>query len=358
MAERVTTVYKDGPLEYLLGKTKVVFNNGQVATREEFDRWAADDILEQELKRLEKQADRNGWDYKYAVSTGDLRKKRNIAKSESTRQRRVREEWPTRESKKKRLPDFSSALLIEAVMLLVGLGGGVMSAYHTATFLIEGGKPVWTGWMTGVIMILFSTTAFTLARLLATKLSILIAVVGVSVVAFSMFSTVTVNFNQFKWKDDRSAVASVADSEALAAHRRLMLLNQEELARMDEEAKRLDAEADYWKNRSWAKYDQFVAEASAARRQRQELAARREELERSVPTLMEDAAESGAGSTIYALLSRLFRAQEDALRFIVYVIPSCFYDLAAPLALSVVFLLEDTRRKIRPAGGLKTEKGA
>jgi hypothetical protein len=358
MAERVTIVPPGTELECLLGKTKAVFSNGQVTTREEYDRWSAEGTLGRELKRLESAPDRNGWDFKYAVSTGDLRKRRNIAQAESTRLRRVREEWQAGKAKKDRR-QLSSDRLVEAAMLLVGLGGAVMSAYHTASFLIAGGKPGWTGWTTGVIMIIFSATAFTLARILANKLSILVAAVGVSVVAFSMFSTVTVNFNQFAWRDEEAAVASVADSEALAAHQRLLRLNEAEIAKAEAEAERLDAEADHWKNRSWAKYDQFVAEASAARRRRQELAGRQAELELSVPELVREAAESETENTIYALLGRLFQAREDAVRFVVYVIPSCFYDLAAPLALSVVFLLEDRRRR-HPvaAGGLKQEKGA
>jgi hypothetical protein len=347
MGKRVTGRHEDSSIEYILGKTKVVFNNGQVATRDEFDRWIAGGSLLQELKRLEKRKDRNGWDYRHAVETGELRKLPAPQPEPAAEAPRPQAKEAAKASAKRgkgaaERRRISSAGLAEAAMLLVGLGGGVMSAYHTSAFLIESGKPAWTGLTTGVVMIMFSTTAFTLARLLANKLSFLIAAVGASVVAFSMFSTVAVNFNQFKWKDERAAEA--AAGEALETRRRLLELNREELLAAEGEISRLDAAAEYWKDKSWARHDSFAAQAAEERRRQRELAADRRALESAAPELAERAAASGAGTTVYAFIGGLFRAREELLRFIVYVIPSCFYDLAAPLALSVVFLMEDRRR--------------
>jgi hypothetical protein len=345
MAERVTRRHEESGLDYLLGKTKAVFSNGQVATREEFDAWTAagGDVLIQELKRLEAVPDRNNWDYKYAVSTGDLRRRKKTEKPRgTTRRTKQKEEWQRPERR-----PLSSALVVEAATLLVGLGGGVMSAYHTATFLVEGGKPAWTGWTTGVIMILFSTTAFTLARILANKLSVLVAAVGAAVVAFSMFSTVTVNFNQFRQRDEELAAAALVSDEALAARQRALSLNRDELAENAEEIAGLESAAAYWQDKSWARHDAFSEQAAAARQRRRELLDRQRGLELSAPELAEAAESSRSANTVYALLARLFKAREDAVRFAAYAVPSLFYDLAAPLALSVALFLEDDRRKQR-----------
>jgi hypothetical protein len=343
MADRVTRRDKESGLDYLLGNTKAVFSNGQVATREEFDAWTEAGVLRQELKRLEEIPDRNNWDYKYAVSTGDLRRRKPTAKPNgSTRRTKQKEEWQRPERER---PRITSALVVEAATLLVGLGGGVMSAYHTATFLVEGGKPAWTGWTTGIIMILFSTTSFTLARILANKLSFLVAAVGAIVVAFSMFSTVTVNFNQFRARDEAVEAAALESDEALASRRRALELSQAELDENAAELGRLEAEAEYWKDKSWARHDSFSELASSARLRRRELLDRRRELESSAPALAEQAASERSANTVYALLSRLFRAREDAVRFAAYAAPSLFYDLAAPLALSVALFLEDDRRR-------------
>jgi hypothetical protein len=343
MAQRITHRQQGSGLEYLLGNTKVVFSNGQVATREEFDAWAkaGGDVLTQELRKLEAVPDRNNWDYKYAVSTGDLRRRKPTTKPRgTTRRTKQKEEWQRPERRR-----FSSALVVEAATLLVGLGGGVMSAYHTATFLAEGGKPAWTAWTTGIIMILFSTTAFTLARLLANKLSFLVAAVGAAVVAFSMFSTVTVNFNQFRERDDERTALAVGSDEALSVRQRALGHSREELDENAAEIGRLEAEASYWQDKSWARHDDFSQLAEEARQRRRELLARRRELEASAPALTEAAASSRSANTVYALLGRLFKAREDAVRFAAYAIPSLFYDLAAPLALSAALFLEDNRRK-------------
>jgi len=65
-------------------------------------------------------------------------------------------------------------------------------------------------------------------------------------------------------------------------------------------------------------------------------------LSRELPRLAE--VEAVSQDSIYAFMARLFKAEEDALRFFVYVIPACLYDILAPFALSVVLLLIDRRR--------------
>jgi hypothetical protein len=348
MADRMTRRHEESGLDYILGKTKAVFSNGQLATREEFDRWEKKGTIAQELKRLESDPDRNNWDFKYAVSTGDLRQRRKSRKPYgTTRRTKQKEEWQRPEKR------FSSAILIEAAMLLVGLGGGIMSAHHTSMFLIEGGKPAWVGWTTGVGMILFSTTAFALARILSNKLSPLVVAIGFLVVSFSMFSAVAVNFDSFQRRDDGLAVAAVESDEALAAHRRALSLGERELEENAAELTRLESEADYWKDKSWARHDAYASQAEAARLRRQELLAAQLERELRVPDLAEEAAASQAGDTIYALLGRLFKMKEDAVRFAAYAAPSVFYDLVAPLALSVALILEDDRRK--KAKGVSSE---
>ncbi|GHT59546.1 hypothetical protein FACS1894109_15680 [Spirochaetia bacterium] len=357
--QRMVYTYKDTDLQYLLGKNMVMFSNGMTVTREEFDRWDKEGVL---LLRLQDQADdpeRNGWDFKYAVSTGDPRKRKgqaDLVAAVRTEKRRKKEVAKVKEiiaveQKKETLKQFifSSAFIVEAIMVLVGIGSAIMSAYHTSTFLIQGGKPTWTGILTGIMMILFSATAFTAARYFFRELGPtkifggIFAVVGLAIVVYSMFSTLTVNFNQFKWQDDQAAVVAVADSEALAAHNRLIVMNQESIDEVFAEITRVEAEAEYWKEKSWKRYDDFGLRLDELRSRRSELRAERTRLEASTPELVEQAAVSQ--DTIYTFLGRIFTAPEEVMRFIVYVIPSCFYDIIAPFALSVVLLLEDNRRK-------------
>jgi hypothetical protein len=308
-----------GDLDCIVGKKKVVFSNGQILDREEFDSRSLDGTVESGLKLAEEDPERNGWDYQYALETGDLLKLQEPVDLVS-----LLAPKPADPEKQKK---FSSAFLVEAAMLFAGVGGGVMSAYHTAVFLIGSGKPAWIGWTTGASMILFSTTAFTLARIVANKLSPLIVAFGLSVMAFSMFSTVAVNFDQFKRREE--AVAK--DNEA---QKRLIEINLAELEENAAEIYRLEQEAGYWRDRSWARRDDSEASLAAARSRRRELL-----------DLQRDLALPEPVDTVYALIGRLFKTKEDTARFMAYAAPSLFYDLAAPLALSVALFLGDRRRK-------------
>jgi hypothetical protein len=243
---------------------------------------------------------------------------------------------------------FSSAFLVMVTMAIVGLGSAVMSAYHTSTFLYDGGKPAWASLMTGIMLILFSGTAFTAARYFFQEngaicvFGILFIVAGLAVIVYSMFSTLTVNFNQFKWKSDEQAVIAVADSEALAAHEYIIEENRSILDEVNGEIARLEGEADYWRARSWQRYDELNARLIVTHERREALRAGLLRLEAEKPALVREAAVSR--ETVYTFLARLLNLPEDVARFFVYVVPACLYDILAPFALSVVLLLIDKRR--------------
>jgi hypothetical protein len=235
------------------------------------------------------------------------------------------------------------------VMAIVGVGSAVMSAYHTSTFLYEGGKPAWASLMTGTMLILFSGTAFTAARYFFQErgaiciFGILFVVAGIAVIVYSMFSTLTVNFNQFKWRDDAEASTVIAGSEMLASHREQIRLLEEEIDAVADELAVLRGDADYWRTRSWARYDGIQEQLTGRSKYLNSLRERRGALVAETPRLVE--VEAVSQETIYGFLAGLFSVGEDAMRFFVYVVPACLYDILAPFALSVVLLLADKRRK-------------
>jgi hypothetical protein len=348
MADAMTTEkpkvrrHKDSGLQYLLGQEKVLFATGAWLPREGFD--AAKNTPGAVRKMLEEApAGNTGFDWPYACSTGILRHKRAIAKpAPGTEQK----EAPAKRR-------FSSVLLIMPVMFIVGAGSAVMSAYHTAAFLFEGGKPFWASALTGIMLILFSGTAFTAARYFFQEkgplalFGFLFTVTGFAVIAYSIFSTVTVNYNQFQRGDGVKAAVSVAENEALAAQRRLIEENRSAIDEANAGIASLEKETEYWRTVSWKRYDEFSAQLAWARQRREELRAERVRLESETPELAEEAAASR--DTVYAFLARLLGLPEDIARFFVYIVPACLYDILAPFALSVVLLLMD-RRKTRGAG--------
>jgi len=357
--------HEDSKLHYLAGKDRVLFENGVTMPRFQFDRTQdksdptnivgyCKDVLE------EQNPDNTGYDWKYACSTGKLRHRKVLPDLvvSTKSQRKFRKQVAAasavkqEEQKKKALHTwvFSSVFLVMAVMAIVGVGSAIMSAYHTSAFLIQGGKPTWTAVLTGTMLILFSGTAFTAARYFLQEngwqrsFGFLFIIAGFAVIAYSIFSTVTVNFNQFKWVDDAKDVVAVEDSEALAAHERLLVENKEALNAVERRLGQLQAEAYYWRDKSWRRYDEFQLQIVAAVQEQGDLGQRRIALESSRPEIVAQAAESR--ETVYTFLARLLGLPEDTARFFVYIVPACLYDVLAPFALSVVLLLVDRRRKI------------
>jgi ABC-type multidrug transport system fused ATPase/permease subunit len=348
-------------LQYLCGKDKVLFENGVYLPREDFD--AIKDTPETVQERIDQSLASEpqycGFDWTYACSTGTMRRKKGAAamvvnpRTERHRERQTRHatEAVIEEQKKAALRQyvFSSAFLVMVVMAIVGVGSAVMSAYHTSTFLYEGGKPWWASLMTGIMLILFSGTAFTAARYFFQEkgalcvFGLLFTVAGLAVIVYSMFSTLTVNYNQFQWRDDAQAAVAAESSEALASHREQIRLLEEEIGAVTLEIGRLERDADYWRTQTWRRYDEIIQQLIPLTEYRRGLQEQRVELVGETPRLVE--VEAVSQETVYGFLASLFAVKEDAMRFFVYVVPACLYDILAPFALSVVLLLADKRRK-------------
>jgi ABC-type glycerol-3-phosphate transport system permease component len=389
--DRKPTVHTDAltGLQYLLGSKQVLFETGVILPRAAFDKYTNGDdktMLSELLESAATEAKNFNFDFAYAKSTGTLRRKKGsgtnknfknerirelesvIAKQEEELEKRAKEEFEeirrgdkettnkieairtVLESKaeKKDTPLlFSSLLFVIVIMTVVGIGSAVMSAYHTTLFLFHGGRPFWISALTGVLFILFSTTAFTAARYFLCQktkwIGGVFALAGVVVVLYSVFATLAVNFNQFREGDEQRTVVFVEDNEALIAHERLINDNRDALAEVTERITLLQNEAEHWRTLSWRRFDEFQVSINEAYQARTELRQRQIELESFRPeliTLVESSQE-----TIFTLVARLFHIREDGVRFFVYAAPACLYDILAPFALSVVLLLADRRKR-------------
>jgi hypothetical protein len=337
----VHTLEGGGP-RYLYGKNSVLFENGVRVPRETFD---AAKNMPGEAGKL---AAGGGqlYDWAYACTTGILRRRPPAPPPRAGGPEKQKKEAGQKENPRRR---FSSAFLVMAAMATVGLGSAVMSAYHTSAFLYEGGKPAWASLMTGAMFILFSGTAFTAARYFfreggaVSAFGALFIAAGLAVAAYSMFSTLAVNFNQFKRREDGQAAAAMESGGALAAHREQMRVLGEEIDAVAGEIAVLRGEADYWRAQSWRRYDGIQEQLAGRSEYLSSLRERYGALAGGAPRLAE--AEALSRETVYDFLSNISGAGKDAVRFFVYIVPACLYDILAPFALSVVLLLADRRRE-------------
>jgi hypothetical protein len=345
----------DCGLDYLIGPTNVLFENGILISRENYTTWKNERTLVQHLEYLSDDQKANNYDYAYALTTGSLRKRKGTAdlvanvRTEKRREKEIQKAEEVVIEKQKeaavRKYVFSSAFITEAVMILVGIGAALMSVYHTRLFLMES-KPVLVSTIIAIMFILFSASAFTASRYFFgmagfTKVfGLIFLVAGLSVVSFSMFSTITVSYNQYT-----SAAARIEERQQTINTNRLLLENN----RIEQEATRheidrYEQEIDYYRTQSWRRADSLQELLIAAYQRLSTLRTEEADIIRETPqAILEETTEQ---ETVYIFIARLFKVSVDLVQFLVYVIPAVFFDVISPFALSVVLLLEDNRRKI------------
>jgi hypothetical protein len=110
------------------------------------------------------------------------------------------------------------------------------------------------------------------------------------------------------------------------------------------EIERYEGEIDYFRTQSWRRADSLQDLLNASYQRLSALRTEEADLIRETPQAILE--ETTKQETVYTFMARLFKVSVDFVQFIVYVIPAVFFDVISPFALSVVLLLEDTRRKI------------
>jgi hypothetical protein len=348
----------DCGLDYLIGPTNVLFENGVLVPREDFSAWKKERTLLQHLEYLADDPQANNYDYAYALTTGTLRRRKGTAdlvasvRTSKRRERQTRQvkEIIVEERKKEtaRRYIFTSAFITEAVMVCVGLGAAGMSADHTRLFLMAS-KPVWAATIIALMFILFSATSFTASRYFfstsgLTKLfGLVFLTTGLAVVSFSMFSTVTVSYNQYTF----AGTVSEEKQEVINTNRLLLEHNRKEQEDARHAIERYEGEIDYFRTRSWREAGNTQERLDAEYRRLSSLRSEEAGLIRDTPQAVLE--EATRRETVYTFIARIFQVSVDFVQFLVYVIPAIFFDVISPFALSVVLLLKDNRHKIMDA---------
>jgi hypothetical protein len=271
----------------------------------------------------------------------------------------------------------SSPLLMLIVIILVGLGAMVMSAYHIITYMHDGGRAAWIAAVTGVIMTLFSAIAFTAARHFFDRnkggpvtsrlpgycIGAAFTMFGVIVIFFAMFSTIKVNFDQFKAGDEAKIVKVVDTSSKVQEAGTRAKFVASELQRLDGLIKSDQAAVDSWtrawksetakdkdKNADlvwqyWSKLSAATKALNAHQAERTPFAAAAMDKSNDVSSVEDTVKKAVEDTTVFGMFANLFGIPVDTLKFIVYVIPAVFYDLMCPFALTISFMLADERSR-------------
>ena len=340
-------------MKLITGKNAVLWENGTVCTPDEYDSTMSmkPDELADMMSGWENSGKRSGYDWKYAVTTGILRK-------QPVRKTDVPDETAGNEAQEMLAPEpekpergvLSPASVIFFVMTVVGLVAAGMSAYHTAVALASFGRPLAVGIVTGTVMVLFSATAFTAGRWFmqekgAVRLfSVVFIALGAVIVAYSMLSTLTVNYDAWSGTEDEKETERLQDSGELELYERRLEMLAGRMEAQKKETERLEGEADYWQKMSWARYDSIAEQLTASREKEDALAAEYEALLLARPGTV-PVAEQERPADVFMFLTGLFGGDADILRLFMQAVPAMFFDVIAPFALSCAVYLSEKRRK-------------
>ena len=336
-------------VRYIEGETRVIFENGILCSPSELQ-----ETLKMSAKELGAQmqewstdSERYKYDYQYAKTTGVLRhyQKKPAVSTEAEKKEVVKTSQNPREPVK-----ISPVLIILFVMTVTGIMSAVMSAYHTTVVNTLFGRPLPVGLITGTVMVLFSATAFTAARWFwkesgfAKAFAILFAALGTMVIAYSMFSTLIVNYDAWNKTDTEEKIETAANSEELNAYNTKVELKNGELEELRATETRLSEEAEFWKDKSWKRYDALQEQLSSIR---DEITKARDELyslSSERPQIASKAAEEKEDAFMF--LSSFIKISPRTLRLFMQAVPAMFFDIIAPFALScAIYLAEKKGRK-------------
>lgn len=336
-------------INYIVGQTKVIFENGIVCTPSEL---AAIDMMSKEeaealMQELSEREDRYKFDYQYAKTTGILRhyQRKGTLPAETPE---IVEKLQEKEVEPKKLR-LSPASIILFVMSVVGIMSAVMSAYHTTIANQIFGRPTIIGLVTGTVMVLFSATAFTAARWfwaekgIARLFSALFAALGIMVILYSMMSTLVVNYGAWSRTEEQEKTEITQDSEELSAFNARVQLKQEELDGYVETEKELGAEAEYWKDKSWKRYDALQEQLTDIRKKITEARSELSSLISERPQVASKIAEDK--EDVFTFLSTFIKISPRTLRLFMQAVPAMFFDIIAPFALSCAIYLAEKRNK-------------
>lgn len=341
--------------KYIQGSNMVIFESGILVLVREFVETThmTKEEVEAKMQEWSEDPDKYRFDFKYAQTTGIIRrfqkKVQHLPPADY-----ADKGWEDVENLQK--SDFqpkkirlSPASIILFVMSVVGIMSAVMSAYHTTIANQIFGRPTIIGLVTGTVMVLFSATAFTAARWfwaekgIARMFSALFAALGIMVILYSMMSTLVVNYGAWSKTEEQEKTEITQDSEELSAFNARVQLKQEELDGYVATEKELGAEAEYWKDKSWKRYDALQEQLTDIRKKITEARSELSSLISERPQVASKIAEDK--EDVFTFLSTFIKISPRTLRLFMQAVPAMFFDIIAPFALSCAIYLAEKRNK-------------
>jgi hypothetical protein len=259
---------------------------------------------------------------------------------------------------------FSARNIVFTAMLLVGALCIFMSARNTASYLMLTGMDTLIAMMTGIALIVFSATSFTAAQLfLAQKgtarlFSILFVSVGMVVITFSIFSTLSLNYSKFIASEaiqaDMAGKIEKRRSEILAEYHASQEqsedqnVNQWAMQNIDRLLSMAEQSGQSWNNSMKTVMETAQGFVTAEQNERQ-----------TIDKILENIHVETIPKTFFGFMLGLKELDKKYFfDFFMIATPAIFYDLIAPLAMTVVLFLMGFKTKAAATEKAEVQKTA
>jgi hypothetical protein len=240
--------------------------------------------------------------------------------------------------------------IVFVAMNAVGALCIVMSASNTTAYLELTGMQHTIAIMTGIALVIFSATSFTAVQLFtslkgfAKAFAALFLLVGVSVITFSIFSTLSLNYNKFI-----NSPAIQADIQGQIEKKRAELLAEKQreektnasqwaMSSIDRLLALAEDSGESWNNSMKTIMETAQNLSNSEQEQQQQM--------------IQDLYVETLPATFFGFMLSIKNLDTKyAFDFFMIAIPAVFYDLIAPLAMTVVLFLINTgsvKKKPKP----------
>lgn len=303
------------------------------------------------VKRMYEERKKSGplYDYRYAISTGFLRKHRASQSSKKRFKEKlisgITYEVSTIQQKNRKHVPISIQIL-RFVMSIIGCIAIALSTSYTYQFLVLTNGP-FIALALSSALIIFSVTASTIVVLFLKQhhfaLALLFIVIWVIVVTYSMFSTVYVNYSMYYTHTEQKteSIKSVATSSARLKNLEDILQTYKEDLKTKQDLLKslLEKSSPAWMvSQVQAEIGKLLNKISDIQKQMDAVYENNE-----YAAVAQDVIEQKRD--LYDDLERMFKIPKATLFFAINTLPAVFIDIIAPVAVASATFLGDLYAK-------------
>lgn len=331
------------PYVYIRDKNKFLCENGVLFSREEY---AAGINLKEEYEKRGKSGEL--YDYKYARSTGFLRKlqdRSNVKYDTKGSEKQAEKEVPAIKQKEKKEVKKDS-LIMCTLLSFTSLVSMYISTLHTATYLYDY-VDVISSWLMSACITAYCSTAFEVCILFWERknrfLPFVFGFLWILVVTFSMITTVSVFYDRFNFNEYKIQEVNSKENESENRNREILMVLKEKEVFLKDAIEQKKKDIEYRASLEWGTKTQ-QSELQELQKNLQHVY----EQKQALVTETFKAATSEKETVIkkeslWSFLGRIFHIDSGILAFVMSVLSAIFINLISPFSFTVVMaLLTDT----------------